>query len=131
MDARLQRDLDLLKSRYPEAQFREQGQWVLIPQYPVPIGGWDRRDYTICFQLRPGYPDIGPYGINVSPPPRASGQQGLGSYTDSPDPKPPFDGVWGRFSWELDGWKATPDLISGCTLLNFVESIRKRFEQGP
>jgi hypothetical protein len=130
MTERLQRDLDLVRARYPEMQFREDGQWIFLPRYPIATG-WEHAAYAICFQIRAGYPDISPYGINVSPPPRGAGGQVPQSYVDTPDPKPPFDGSWGRFSWEIDGWKATPDLVSGSILLNYVESIRKRFEEGP
>lgn len=131
MNERLQRDIERLRSRYPSAVFREEGQWVFLPRYLVPGDSWERKEYAVCFQIRSGYPDIGPYGINVSPPARGRNGQVPGSYVDSPDPRPPFDGAWGRFSWEIDGWKAAPDLVSGSTLLNYVESIRKRFEEGP
>lgn len=131
MTERLREDLERLRARYPDVVFREDGQWVFLPKYLVPTDAWERTDYTVCFQLRPGYPDIGPYGINVSPPPRGKDGRGPSNYADAPDPQPPFDGTWGRFSWELDGWRATADLVSGSTLLNYVESIRKRFEEGP
>jgi hypothetical protein len=127
---RLQRDLDLVRGRYPEVEFREEGQWVFLPHYPV-SPGWKERAYAVCFQIRPGYPDIGPYGINVSPPPEREDGAALQSYSLNPEPRPPFPGEWGRFSWEVDGWKATANLVSGSTLLSFIESIRKRFEEGP
>ena len=131
MTDRLKRDLELLTGRYPEALFQEEGQWIFLPRYLAPNDVWEQKEYAVSFQLRPSYPDIGPYGICVSP--RARGKQGEvpSNYVDNADPKPPFEGAWGRFSWELDPWRATPDLISGTTLLNYVESIRKRFEQGP
>lgn len=130
MTDRLRRDLELVGGRYPLMQFREEGLWVFLPQYLVPAG-WKLRAYDVCFQIRAGYPDISPYGINVSPPPAREDGAGLGNYVPNPDPKPPFGGEWGRFSWEIDNWRATPDLISGSNLLNYVESIRKRFEEGP
>ncbi len=129
MTERLQRDLALVSGRYPKMQFREEGLWILLPEYLVP-GGWKQSAYDVCFQVRPGYPDISPYGINVTPPPERSDGTALGSYVLHPDPKPPFAGEWGRFSWEIEGWRSTPDLISGSNLLNYVESIRKRFEEG-
>lgn len=130
MTDRLQHDLDLVRGRYPEMEFREEGQWVFLPRYQVP-NGWKRREYAVCFQVRAGYPDISPYGINVNPPPEREDGAAVQSYVLNPEPKPPFPGEWGRFSWEVDGWKSTPDLVSGSTLLSFVESIRKRFEEGP
>lgn len=130
MTERLQNDLELLRGRYPEMQFREEGQWVFLPKYRV-ASGWKHQEYAVCFQIRPGYPDISPYGINVSPPPEREDGAQVKDYVPSPDPKPPFEGSWGRFSWEIDGWKAASDLLSGSTLVNYVESIRKRFEEGP
>ena len=130
MIERLQRDLELLRGRYPDVQFRKEGLWVFLPGYIV-SSGWERKKYDVCFQIRPGYPDISPYGINVSPPPRRSDGTPLKDYADNPEPKPPFEGAWGRFSWEAAAWKAAPDLVSGSTLLNYVESIRQRFEEGP
>jgi hypothetical protein len=111
-------------------EFREDGLWVFLPDYLVPTG-WKHNKYAVCFQIRAGYPDISPYGINVSPLPEREDGAALTDYAPNPDPKPPFEGTWGRFSWEIPGWKATPDLASGSNLLNFVESIRKRFEEGP
>lgn len=131
MTERLRQDIALVQGRYPDVEYREEGQWVFLPHYMVPTDAWDRREYAVCFQLRPGYPDIGPYGINVSPPPRGKNGEMPGNYVDNPKPKPPFPGAWGRFSWEINGWRATPDLVAGSTLLNYVETIRKRFEQGP
>jgi len=127
---RLQRDLELVRGRYPELQFREEGQWVFLPEYVV-SHGWKQKKYAVCFQIRAGYPDISPYGINVSPPPEREDGAQVQSYVSNPEPAPPFEGSWGRFSWEIEGWRATPDLVSGSTLLNYVESIRKRFEEGP
>ena len=130
MTDRLQRDLELVWGRYPDMQFREEGQWVFLPHYLVP-SAWKQTAYAVCFQIRTGYPDISPYGINVSPPQERTDGAPLQSYALDPEPKPPFPGSWGRFSWEVDGWKAMPDLVSGSTLLSFIESIRKRFEEGP
>ena len=131
MDERLRRDLELVRGRYPEAEFREEGQWVFLPRYRAPNDAWAHQEYAVCFQIRAGYPDMSPYGINVSPPARGGNGEMPGNYVDNPDPKPPFPGSWGRFSWEIEGWRASPDLVSGSTLLNYVESIRKRLEQGP
>ena len=129
MTERLGRDVALLRGRYPDAQFREEGLWIFLPRYVVP-SGWKRKEYAISFQIRPGYPDISPYGINVSPPPEREDDAPLTNYVQGPDPKPPFDGNWGRFSWEIPDWKAMPDIVSGSTLVNYVESIRHRFAEG-
>lgn len=131
MTERLQRDIDLLRGRYPEVEFREEGQWVFLPHYIIPNDLWEQKEYAVSFQLRAGYPDIGPYGINASPPPRGKSGQVPSNYVDNPEPAPPFPGTWGRLSWDSTGWRATPDLVSGHTLLNYVESFRQRFEEGP
>ena len=33
MDERIVKELELLKTKYPDLQYKEEGRWILIPAY--------------------------------------------------------------------------------------------------
>ena len=64
MEERIQQELALLRQRYPNLEYQEQGQWVRIPDHRLPPG-WDRLATDVAFQIPVGYPGTPPYGIYV------------------------------------------------------------------
>lgn len=126
---RMSEELLLLRTRYPEAEFREDGQWVRVPRLSAPPGIWSAAEYDICFQLRPGYPDVSPYGMNVSPRARGASGEVPGSYSDDASPPPPFPGEWGKFSVEPTSWMASADVALGSNILDYIEAFRGRLAQ--
>ena len=131
MDERIERELELIRTRYPDVEYRKDGHWFLIPAYKVPEGKWALDVYAIAFQLRAGYPEVGPYSFYASPRPRGHDGRPPQSYQDAGSPPPPFEGEWGRFSWQLENWKVGTDVRQGSNLLNFIDSFRARLEEGP
>jgi hypothetical protein len=127
---RIQQELDLLKTRYPELVYVPEGQWVRIPTYPLP-GGWNRTATEIAFQIPPSYPGTPPYGIYVPAGIQHNGKS-PGSYKEPADNRPPFPGDWGIFSWQPDDgqWRPTTDPRTGPNLLNWVDGFATRFREG-
>lgn len=131
MQDRIAQELALLRRSYPETEYRPDGQWVRIPGYRVLSDLWKDKTVTVAFQIPTGYPGQAPYAFYVQPPPRLkdSDQRPTNNY-EEPASGIPFDGAWGKFSWQQDGWRATADLASGSNLLNFVRTFKDRFQEG-
>jgi hypothetical protein len=129
MQERIKEELALIRWRYPDTEYREEGQWIRIPSYPLPVG-WSRTSTEVAIQIPNGYPGAPPYGIYVP-----VGLQFKGStpknYTEPAGNHPLFPGTWGVFSWSPDGgWRATADIRSGSNLLNWVMGFADRFREG-
>lgn len=128
MTNRIQDELALLRTRYPDLEFREEGQWVLLPKYNAPDGLWSCLWPDICFQIHSAYPGQKPYGFYVRLPfALLSGTEILNV---TPSEEPPFDGAWLKFSWDAPDWHATDELQAGSNLLNWALTFRKRLEEG-
>lgn len=127
MRDRIDSELDLLRTRYPELEYRSEGRWVRVPMYPLPPG-WSRTKTDIAFQIPAQYPGNPPYGFYVPSGLTFNGQR-PNNCTDNNTP--PFGGNWMIFSWQPDGgWIPTVDLRSGHNLLNWVIGFRQRFVEG-
>lgn len=64
MQERVDQEIALLRSRFPELEYQQEGQWVRIPSYPLPEG-WNGDSTEIAFQIPASYPAGAPYGIYV------------------------------------------------------------------
>jgi hypothetical protein len=132
MQERIDAELALIRQRFHDAEYHEQGHWVRIPSYPLPEG-WNRSSTEVVFQIPVdrGYPARHPYGIYVP-----AGLQfqvaGPDNYKDRAPTQPPFPGTWGIFSWQpADGqWRPTADIRKGSNLLNWVVGFADRFQEG-
>lgn len=130
INPRWQEELDLLRSKFPDLEFIEAGSWVRFGQLTRPEG-WQPAESYVAFQIPAAYPGTHPYGFYV---PAGATCQGKapGSYSDSGDPRPPFAGNWGKFSWQPEptDWKPGGSALSGSNLLTWVRGIITRFEEG-
>jgi hypothetical protein len=130
MEERIDKELALLRSRFPEVEYKQEGQWFRIPSYPLPEG-WNRSATDVAFQIPQGYPGAQPYGFYV-----LSGllfqEARPDNYTEPAPAQPPFPGPWGMFSWSpVPGqWRATADLSTGSNLLNWAMGFADRFRLG-
>ncbi len=124
---RLQAELDLMRTRYPDLEYRSEARWVRIPAYPLPPR-WNRTQTDIAFQIPAQYPGSPPYGFYVPSGLRFDGQTPNNCAENN---APPFGGSWMLFSWQPEGnWIPTADLRSGHNLLNWVIGFRQRFQEG-
>jgi len=128
MNPRIEQELALLKRYFSDLEYREEGQWVRLPRYPVPGEIWNRGETEVCFQIPPGHPAQPPYGFFVPRDLQLKSGAVVQNRADSTEP--PFTGSWAKFSWSLPDWRPTADLQSGSNLFNFAASFRARFEEG-
>ena len=132
MQERGKQELALLRSYFPGTEYVEGGQWVRVPDYPLPVDPpWNKQRMDVCFQIPPAYPGAPPYGFYVPADLRCGDSPPHNGYKTNLPAKPPFDGDWGFFSWSTDGpWRATADLRTGSNLTNFVQTFADRLRQG-
>lgn len=125
---RIGEELALLRTAYPELEYRTDGHWVRIAAYPVPDGLWDRSQAAVCFQIPEQIPGQAPYGFWVRPglSLRSGGQVDNYAY---PAPTA-FGEDWGKFSWQLLSWNPKAEIVAGENMLNFALSIADRLGQG-
>lgn len=130
MQARIDQEIELLRRHYASLEYNANGQWVLIPQYPLPAG-WNQDTTSVAFQIPVTYPGTSPYGIYVPAGLRYQGSL-PNNYKEPVEVQLPFSGTWGIFSWSPDDghWRPTGDLISGSNLLNWARGFSKRFQEG-
>ncbi len=130
MQERIDDELALIRQRFPDVEYRREGQWVRVPSYPM-SGGWNRTETDVAFQIGEGHPGTPPYGIYV--PAGIKYQDAIPSnYKEPADNAPPFEGSWGVFSWSPDDgeWRPTADIRKGSNLLNWVIGFANRFREG-
>jgi hypothetical protein len=130
MEERIIKELELLRTKYPDLQYKEDGCWILIPAYSLPEG-WNRPVTDIAFQIPVGYPGTPPYAFHTPVGLRFNGNK-PNKYQEPAQNVPPFTSAWGTFSWTPDNgqWRATVDLAIGSNLLNCVIGFADRFKEG-
>jgi E2/UBC family protein E len=132
MTDRIEKELELLRRYYPQAEWHESGQngWIRIPNFSIPRGIWNRDQVTVCFQVPIGFPGTAPYAFYIEGGLRLKGTETKPGSYEEPSATP-FEGTWGKLSWQhADTWRATEDLASGSNLTNFVQSFTDRLAEG-
>jgi len=129
MRRRIEEELVILRRHYPNLDFRPDGQWVKIPDYPV-SPGWNRERTDVAFQIPLGYPGTQPYGIYVPSGIRFQATMPQ-NFSEPAGVQPPFGGTWGIFSWQIDGtWFPATQVTAGSNLWMWVRGFMDRFKGG-
>jgi hypothetical protein len=130
MQDRIEQEIALLRRYYQGLDYRPDGQWALVPSYPLPPG-WNKEATPVSFQIQLSYPGTPPYGIYVPAGLTYNGAR-ANSYTEPANNRPPFEGSWGVFSWQpADGeWRPMANITSGTNLLTWVRGFADRFKEG-
>lgn len=124
MEARIAEEFLLLQEIYPLAIRKD--RWIWLPEYSLPEG-WSQRGVPVAFFIRDGYPGTSPYGFHV-PSDLKFKDTKPDNFTDADGP--PFEGKWGVFSWEAEGWRPTADPRGGHNLVTWVHGFAARFKEG-
>ncbi len=123
---RIRAELELVRCRFPDVEFREEDFWARIPTYPLP-GGWGRTAAEVAFQVPRDLLGQQPYGFWVRPPLAVPGG---GTPTNTSGPVATgFGEGWQQFSWAPDAWQPGPEPRSGSNLLDFVRSFGHRLAE--
>jgi Prokaryotic E2 family E len=122
---RLDDELALLRSQYPELEFRDEDYWARIPRYELPEG-WAHQVAEMAFQVPRELPGQQPYGFWVRPllmlPTGAAPENSQGPVSTG------FGEGWQQFSWAPEVWRPAAQTRGGSNLLDFVRSFRRRLQ---
>jgi len=124
---RLSIELLLLREAWPNLTYEPVGQWVMLPDYPVPEG-WSRTLVTTAFQVPTGPPGTPPYAFYVDSPMMFRDQAPANCSPAAGGV--PFPGQWSTFSWAPEAWAWTEDPAKGANMRSFARSFADRFLEG-
>lgn len=128
--ARIEEELRLLRNRFPDAAYYEDGRWVRIPAFDLP-GGWSVKQCDLVFQIRDGYPLTCPYGFFIPSGLTFNGVPPSNNAQDPAQQQPPhFGSRWAFFSGEPEPWSPGKDAPTGSNLVTWVTSILHRLQEG-
>lgn len=126
-EQRIEQELQLLRGRHPQLEVR--GRWACIRGYPLP-DGWNCTATDVAFEIPRGYPSREPYMFFVPEGLRYEGRKPA-NYNEPANKRPPFDGLWGGFSWRPgENWQPREPISAGSNLVNWVQGIACRFREG-
>jgi hypothetical protein len=128
MNERIEQEIGLLRTVYPDLEWHPDTFWVRIPSYSLPQDIWCQSKAELAFQMPQNLPGQQPYGFWVRPNLELAGGGAPGNYT-YPISIALGDG-WGQFSWSPSAWQPQTEITAGANMLNFVRSIAERLREG-
>lgn len=123
---RIAEELELLRSRWPDLEYREPGRWVLLPRYSTP-DTCIQDQVAIVFQIKAQHPGDAPYGFYVRKPIERQDGRGFLRTTDAKDP--PFEGPWVKFSWRPVEWRPAATAREGSNLYDWALTFWERLAE--
>lgn len=128
MNERIEQELALLRTVYPDLEWHPDSLWVRIPSYVLPIGIWKLTEVELAFQMPANLPGQQPYGFWVRPGLELADGRPPNDYT--PGVSTALGNGWGQFSWSPETWQPQAEITTGSNMLNFVRSIADRLREG-
>jgi hypothetical protein len=120
-------ELRLLHRCWPSLIHADGTNWCKIPDFVLPAG-WNRPSVDVAFQVPDALPGQEPYAFWVHGGlALASGAQ-ITNYA-FPAESTPWDGPWGKFSWNLNPWAPGARPGEGTGLVDFVRSFASRLRE--
>ena len=128
MNERIEQELALLRTVYPDLEWHPDSFWVRIPSYALPHGVWKQKEVELAFQMPANLPGQQPYGFWVRPGLELADGRPPNNYT--PSVTTALGDGWGQFSWSPMVWQPQVEISAGSNMLNFVRSIADRLQEG-
>jgi hypothetical protein len=125
---RIEQELALLRTSYPDLEWRSDTFWVRIPSYAVPSGHWVQAEVEVACRIPPTVGEQ-PYAFFVRPGLIALDERQVQNYAYPTSNC--FGEGWGQFSWAPEAWTPHDEITRGSNMLNFVRSFADRFREGP
>jgi hypothetical protein len=123
---RLLVEIEQLRKRYPTVQIGEDTRWLMIPEYPLPVG-WNRERTRLLFMIPPEYPHRPPDNFYVDVGLKlAVSNQMPSNYSEG---QCPAGGQWGCFSFHAEVWCPAPEIEKGDNVLTFLIAVRLRLQE--
>lgn len=125
MHERVKEEVDLLKEKYPNLQYDEELNWILIPEYQLP-GRFNKGMTQLLWVIPPGYPQTAPDNFFVDGDLRlkdGGNPPSFNANSNSSSGPAPVSGNWGWFSWHPQQWRPAAEILKGDNLLTFVRTV--------
>jgi hypothetical protein len=127
MTERIEQELELLRSVFPNLEYSREARWVRLPQYPMPEI-WKPSEVAVAFQFPAAFPGQKPYAFHISPVPSLANDGTVQNVTHSSEP--PWPGPWLKFSWDVPEWAPAEEARLGSNMLDFALTVVDRLRQG-
>lgn len=122
---RVQAEIELLKQRYPDLEYRDEG-WCRLPRYALPEG-WSHSEVELVFRVPLNLPGETPYAFWTRPVLTLTGG-GPPNNTSGPI-ETAFGPGWQQWSWQLEDWRPGERPADGSNMVDHVRSIAFRFRE--
>lgn len=120
-------EVELVRRKFPALQHGERLDWVMIPDYALPEGRYNKARTRLLFNIPPGYPNTGPDDFFVDGDLRLVGGGTAPGFNPGPNSSSgpaTVPGQWGWFSWHPVSWRPAASVEQGDNLLSFLRGIR-------
>jgi E2/UBC family protein E len=126
MHERVLREIETIRSKCPALQHGEYLEWVLIPDYPLPAGRYERDQTRLLFIIPPGYPNTAPDSFFVDIHLKLKGGGSPPAFNpgaNSSAGPAPVGGDWAWFSWHPQSWRPAAAIEGGDNLMTFLRGV--------
>ena len=122
---RRQREMELLRKRYPRLEHGPGLDWFRVRELPLPQG-WNRESTDVLVLVSLGYPATAPDNFFVTPGLRTARGAPPDNYWEN---QSVLGETWAQFSFHADGWAPTDDPATGDSLLVFMLQVERRLQE--
>lgn len=125
MSDRLRQEVESLREKFPGLSHCGNFAWLLIPNFPLPIGRFNQERTSLLIKIPAGYPSTGPDNFFVDRTVKLAGgsaPQGFNPNNHSTSGPAPLPGDWAWFSWHPQSWRPTATINTGDNLFTFIRS---------
>ena len=126
MQERIAQEIALLKERYPDLEYGQNYDWIIIPDFPLPEG-YNRTATKLLFLIPNTYPHTAPDCFYVETGLRLANGNLPSNYNE--EMSVPIPGPWGYFSWHPEIWQARDEIQKGDNLLSFIRVVNFRLRE--
>lgn len=125
MQDRIKQELEMLSKQYGDLEVGENLDYVIIKEFSL-SDKWNREVTEIFFAIPAGYPSVKPDNFSVTAGLKTKDGRVPGNYSE---PQSHHGKQWGLFSYHVEEWKPSPDIISGHNLQTFLVGIENRLKE--
>jgi len=126
LDRRL-KEITLLRDRFGELETGFNSEWILFRRFQLPPG-WNRTVIEILVEVPPAYPQTPPDNFYVTEGLRTASGGTPGNYSEGVEK---YGKRWAQFSYHVQDWSPSSDLLDGHNLLTFVLGVEQRLREIP
>lgn len=119
-------EVDRLRKKFPDIGVGEQGNWLLVPRFPLPEGRFEQDQTPLLIVIPPGYPNTGPDNFFVRQDLRLIGGStppAFNQNSNSSSGPAPVEGSWGWFSWHPHAWRPSAQIEKGDNLETYLRAV--------